>query len=251
VPLPARLFRWGVTGWPRMDCRKGAKRGEGHPTPFPYSNWGPVVGVLGVFLALIAGAILGVPALLGHKPHGVVTSFARSWEQLAAEGGFLLVPIVIAARWGATSIGQALRSLGVRSFRFSEVKWMAAVIGIYLLFTFSYTTLIGKPHQNFGKGFGAVPFQVLLIVVMAPICEEVCFRGMLFSGLRERLPLIAAAAISGAIFGGLHALTGISAVPPLIVFGFLLALLYEKTGSIIPGILLHALNNSVALLAHH
>ena len=37
-------------------------------------------------------------------------------------------------------------------------------------------------------------------------------------------------------------------MPPLIVFGFLLALLYEKTGSIVPGILLHMLNNSVALL---
>ena len=38
-------------------------------------------------------------------------------------------------------------------------------------------------------------------------------------------------------------------MPPLIVFGFVLALLYEKTGSIVPGILLHMLNNSVALLA--
>ena len=37
-------------------------------------------------------------------------------------------------------------------------------------------------------------------------------------------------------------------VPPLIAFGVILALLYEKTGSIVPGILLHMLNNSVALL---
>ena len=93
-----------------------------------------------------------------------------------------------------------------------------------------------------------MPVQVLLIVVAAPISEEVCFRGMLFGGLRERLPRLAAALISGLIFGGLHATTGISAVPPLIVFGFVLALLYEKTGSIVPGILLHMLNNSVALL---
>jgi len=34
-------------------------------------------------------------------------------------------------------------------------------------------------------------------------------------------------------------LTGVSAVPPLIVFGFLLALLYERTGSILPGMMLH------------
>ena len=37
-------------------------------------------------------------------------------------------------------------------------------------------------------------------------------------------------------------------MPPLIFFGFVLALLYEKTGSIVPCILLHMLNNSVALL---
>jgi len=90
--------------------------------------------------------------------------------------------------------------------------------------------------------------QILLIVVAAPISEEVCFRGMLFGGLRERWPRIAAALLSGLIFGGLHAVTGLSAVPPLIAFGFILALLYEKTGSIVPGILLHMLNNSVALL---
>ena len=85
-------------------------------------------------------------------------------------------------------------------------------------------------------------------MIAAPISEEVCFRGMLFGGLRERLPRLAAALISALIFGGLHALTGLSAVPPLVAFGFVLALLYEKTGSIVPGILLHMLNNSVALI---
>jgi len=85
-------------------------------------------------------------------------------------------------------------------------------------------------------------------VIAAPVSEEVCFRGMLFGGLRTRMPRIAAALLSGLIFGALHALTGISAVPPLIFFGFVLALLYEKTGSIVPGILLHMLNNSIALI---
>jgi len=62
------------------------------------------------------------------------------------------------------------------------------------------------------------------------------------------MPRLAAALLSGLIFGGLHALTGLSAVPPLIAFGLILALLYEKTGSIVPGIILHMLNNSVALM---
>jgi membrane protease YdiL (CAAX protease family) len=91
--------------------------------------------------------------------------------------------------------------------------------------------------------------QILLIVLGAAIAEEVCFRGFLFGGLREKLPRWLAALIAGIVFGALHALTGISAVPPLIAFGVILCLLYEKTGSILPGIVLHLLNNSAALLS--
>jgi membrane protease YdiL (CAAX protease family) len=218
---------------------------------FPYSNWGPKVAVLGVFLALATGLVLSIPpALIGFRQNGELTTWANVAIELVTEGAFLMVPMLIAVRWGASSFSQVLARLGVRRFRPSALKWMAAAIGFYLFCSFAYTVLIGQPHQeDIAKGFGVPAVQILVIVFVAPICEEACFRGMLFGGLRERLPRIAAALISGAIFGGLHATTGISAVPVLIVFGFALALLYEKTGSIIPGILLHMLNNSVALLA--
>jgi membrane protease YdiL (CAAX protease family) len=205
---------------------------------FPYANWGPLAAVLGVLLALGTGIVLSVPVLI----------VASALIQLATALGFLLVPFAIAARRGAT-VREAAAQLGFRSFKPSAVKWMLAAVGAYLLFSIVYIAIFGAPHQkDIAEDFGAVPVQVLLIVVAAPISEEVCFRGMLFGGLRERLPRLAAALISALIFGGLHAATGISAVPPLIIFGFVLALLYEKTGSIIPGILLHMLNNSVALL---
>jgi membrane protease YdiL (CAAX protease family) len=219
---------------------------------FPYANWGPLAALLGVFLALGTGVVLAVPVLIADKPPsgGDLSDAANALVQLATALGFLLVPFAIAAGRGA-SVREALRQLGVRRFRPSAAKWMLAAIGAYLLFSIVYIAIFGAPHQkDVAEDFGAVPIQVLLIVVAAPISEEVCFRGMLFGGLRERLPRLAAALISGLVFGGLHATTGVSAVPPLIVFGFVLALLYEKTGSIIPGILLHMLNNSVALLGH-
>jgi uncharacterized protein len=160
-----------------------------------------------------------------------------------------MVPMAIAARHGAAGMPEILRRLGVRGFRPSALKWMAALVGAYLLFATLYSALVLEPHQkDIAEGFGTWPVQVLLIAVLAPASEEVCFRGMLFGGLREKLPRLGAALLSGLIFGGLHAFTGISAVPPLIVLGTLFALLYEKTGSIVPGILLHMLNNSVALL---
>jgi membrane protease YdiL (CAAX protease family) len=220
------------------------------PTPFPYSNWGPWVALLGVIAALGAGVVLGIPGvLLGHKANGDLTTFGNVFVQAATALGFLLVPMAIAARGGARTVGEMLSKLGLRRFKPSALKWMGAAIVAYLLFATIYSSLIVEPHQkDIAEGFGRLPIQILLIVIAAPISEEVCFRGMLFGGLREKLPRLAAALITGLIFGGLHALTGVSAVPPLMVFGFLLALLYEKTGSIVPGILLHMLNNSVALL---
>ncbi len=223
----------------------------GRKLAFPYSNWGPWVALLGVLLALGTGVVLGIPAaILGHKDDGDLTTFGNVGVQLATAVGFLMVPMAIAAQRGAATPGQIATRLGARRFQPSALKWMAAAVGAYLLFAVAYSLLVVEPHQkDIAEGFGTVPVQVLLIVVAAPISEEVCFRGMLFGGLRERLPRLGAALLTGLIFGGLHALTGISAVPPLIVFGFLLALLYEKTGSIVPGIGLHMLNNSLALIA--
>jgi membrane protease YdiL (CAAX protease family) len=201
-------------------------------------------------LALGAGILMGLPAVVIDSPgDGDLSTGANVVVQIATALGFLLVPILIASRGGEASVGQALRRLGVRSFSPSALKWMLAAIGVYLLFAGVYSAIFGSPEQeDIAESFGALPIQILLIVIAAPISEEICFRGMLFGGLRTRLPRIAAALVSGLIFGGLHALTGLSAVPPLIAFGFVLALLYEKTGSIVPGIVLHMLNNSVALI---
>jgi CAAX protease family protein len=214
----------------------------------PYSNWGVLPAVTGVLIALVAISLLAVPVQIIDNPRGDEFSTAAQIAlQLLTALGFLVVPFVIAMQFEA-SVRVAARRLGLRGFRPSAFGWMAAAAGAYLVFGAVYVALVGEPEQeDIAEGFGAVPIQVLLIVVLAPLSEEVCFRGMLFGGLRERLSTVPAALVSGAIFGALHALTGLSAVPPLIVFGFIIALLYERTGSIVPGVLLHMLNNSVAL----
>lgn len=224
---------------------------EARPARFPGVNWGAGTAILGVILALGTGIVMGVPAVIvGQNDDGDLTTIGNVALQLATGLGFLLVPMAIAAQHGAGGLGEILRRLGVRAFRPSALKWMAATGGAYLLFAMFYSLLIVEPKQeDIAEGFGTLPVQVLLIVFLAPISEEICFRGFLYGGLRQRYPRLGAALLAGVVFGGLHALTGVTAVPPLIAFGFALCLLYEKTGSIVPGILLHMLNNSVALLA--
>jgi membrane protease YdiL (CAAX protease family) len=217
---------------------------------FPYSNWGPGMALAALLVALSAQAFLAVPiALIDGTSDEEFSTGASVLLQLLGAASFVLASWAVAAMRGA-DLRLALWRLGLQRFRNSAWLWMLAAIGAYLAFAAIYVALVGEPEQeDIADSFGPWPLQVLLIVFAAAISEEICFRGMLFGGMRERLPLWAAGLISAAIFGGLHVFTGPTAVPPLIAFGFILCLLYERTGSVVPGIILHMLNNSVALIA--
>lgn len=215
-----------------------------------YATWGPAVALAGFAGALIAGLMLGIPALIiDSSPTGQdLSTGAQIAAQVATVIGFIGAALFVSARDGGP-LPAVLARLGVRRFEPSALGWMAAAVAAYVAFTVLYANWITIPKQDdIAASFGPVWVQVALVVVLAASSEELCFRGMLFGGLREGMPLWAAVLISGLIFGGLHALTGVTAVPPLMVFGMILALLYDRTGSILPGMILHALNNSLALL---
>ena len=84
--------------------------------------------------------------------------------------------------------------------------------------------------------------------MLAPIAEELFFRGFCFTALRRTLGMLPAAVLTGIIFGAIHlGGTDIEFIVPLMVFGFFLCLLYVWTDSLLPCIVLHALNNALAL----
>ena len=82
-------------------------------------------------------------------------------------------------------------------------------------------------------------------VRLAPICEELFFRGLMFRAFADRMGIVAGAALSGAIFGLVHLPAG-PLVTGLVLFGlgFGFALLRWWTGSLLPSMALHAINNS-------
>src|SRR3954471_1697248 len=146
---------------------------ERRPNGFPYANWWVGTALVGVLVALAAGIAIGIPAVIvGHQDDGDLTTLGNVGVQLATALGFLLVPMAIAAQRGASGM-EILRRLGVRRFRPSALKWMAAAIGAYLLFATFYSLLIVQPEQkDIAEGFGTWPVQVLLIAIAAPISEE-------------------------------------------------------------------------------
>ena len=143
---------------------------------------------------------------------------------------------------------------GLRSVPFWRgMKWAAIAFAIYFTFQLVYIAAV-HPNQkqttleDLGAGSSALATLVIgiLVVGVAPLAEEFFFRGFFYTSLRTRFPFLAAALIDGLVFGAVHAPTGIEAVPPLIVLGISFCVLYEATGSIIPGVILHGLNNMVA-----
>ena len=85
-------------------------------------------------------------------------------------------------------------------------------------------------------------------VIFAPLFEELAFRGLLFAILRRKFRFLPAALISAGIFGVAHGY-GLVGLISVCWSGVLWAWIYEKTGSLVPGIFAHAINNLLVCLA--
>jgi membrane protease YdiL (CAAX protease family) len=85
-------------------------------------------------------------------------------------------------------------------------------------------------------------------VLLAPVFEELAFRGLLFGVLRRRFQWMPAAFISAGIFALAH---GYGLIGFLSVFwsGLMWAWIYERTGSLLPGMIAHAANNLLVCLS--
>ena len=92
--------------------------------------------------------------------------------------------------------------------------------------------------KNLGE---VVPFLAYACVI-APVWEEIFFRGTLFPWLASRMPVNQAQWLSAVAFGAIH-LHGPTFIP-LTVFGALLAGIYRSTGSLIPSMLVHSMFNA-------
>ncbi|NBS54179.1 CPBP family intramembrane metalloprotease [bacterium] len=92
--------------------------------------------------------------------------------------------------------------------------------------------------KNLGE---VVPFLAYACVI-APVWEEIFFRGTLFPWLASRMPVSQAQWLSAVAFGAIH-LHGPTFIP-LTVFGALLAGIYRSTGSLVPAMLVHSMFNA-------
>jgi membrane protease YdiL (CAAX protease family) len=96
-------------------------------------------------------------------------------------------------------------------------------------------------------GLWGLAFAVVSACLLAPVAEEILYRGVLFHSLRIRLGVLPAALLSSAVFAVLHFYDGYG-LASVAVFGFSCALLYAACGSLTACIALHVLYNASIIL---
>jgi membrane protease YdiL (CAAX protease family) len=194
---------------------------------------------------LIGGGLLIFP-LTGSD--GVDATLAG---QAVLEIALVATAVLFASRSGAV---KPFAALGLRRPRSGWVKTAALGYLIYFGAVIAIIAIVGEPEQNdvadqlgFDENTFAAIAAAVLIVVAAPVCEEIFFRGFFFGGMRSRLPFWAAAIISAALFGSVHlADANLVAGLQLAVLGVILAWVYERTDSLWSNIAVHAFNNAIA-----
>jgi len=221
-----------------------------------YGTLGTILACLGV--AVIVANLLTLPYFLVQQaqhptesvtltPGGLVYSIVALDLVLVAIVYFRIVhPKVLS--WG---------QLGLTTSRLGERVALGVGVGILVILgsaVIEAALQAAGIHQNQEQMFEGVlnatipQFVGVLLAgaVIAPIAEEIFFRGYVFTGARRTYGMIAAFVLSSLLFALAH--LNAAAFIPIILIGLAFCYVYWKTGSLVPSMVAHMMNNAVALI---
>jgi uncharacterized protein len=224
--------------------------------------------LFGIVLTLVPwfAFVLGLDSLNAKAPpintvlstqQDAIEAIIQFFFSSLIEAAFLIAPIYIALyayRFVKPRLQPALRTLGFRKFLVGRtLLWvlilMLIILGVNILYQYLITALRLNLQTNDqillqnSKYMPLSTYATLVVAsIVAPVCEEVFFRGLVFAGFQQKMPLPLAIILSAFLFGIAH--LDPASFPILFVIGLALAFLRWRTNSLWPCILLHLVNNS-------
>ena len=146
-------------------------------------------------------------------------------------------------RWELASLkkGAFIRTAGIAFFVVSVLSIMLGIVAVLLPSNVTDASSMEDFFDAINKS--TILPQILTITVFAPIAEEALFRGYLYSAFRTKIGCFAAAILSAALFTLAHFHANPYTAGHHFMLGIVTVYLFQKTKSIIPGILLHSFWN--------
>lgn len=241
------------------------RRGFFVPPPAPIRPplvvpWEPLDVLEGIGVLYFVMALMGVLASLAIQrlPQTPAADTTRALIMTAQYLLFSAAVITYVWRVVRAPRSRRLRALGMRATHVWRL--LGEGIGGYgiLVVILAATSLGGSTGAFTGylsawqsgerlvMNMQTLPAKVLLFIlicVIAPVVEELVFRGFVFAGLRRRMTFGGAVLASAIIFALMH--TNPQGLLPITLIGIVLATLYERNRSLVPSIICHALNNTL------
>jgi len=199
----------------------------------------PVIGGLAVFQnAVFVAAALYVVGIKYRLPLSRIGLAAGSWPRRVAQGGAASIAAVL-----SNTIGQ-----NVTVYVLGVVLGQQAATDLVTREEVRTPVYRLLPQLHRPLEIAAV---VVLVAIIVPVGEEIFFRGLTFGVLRRMMNRHAAVVTSALFFASAHLLP--VEFLPILILGMILAYLYDYTGSLIPGMIAHGVNNLAALFLfyHH
>jgi membrane protease YdiL (CAAX protease family) len=216
---------------------------------------GPSVFIL-LGLALVTAAVLTAPftadALALQTGDGVVSPLGSAVILVAAQVGLLVVGYLFVYRPRALAALPAFAGRDPRAAIIAGLGWgVLAWIGssVVLILVAALLTALGQPPPV-GPAEQAIamldPLLVVVsIVIVAPLVEELFFRGIVFNAWRREAGRLPAYVGSAALFAAIH--LSLVSLLPIFLLGLALAWVYERTGSLLAAIVMHATVNGISV----
>ena len=227
---------------PMNDPRFEAPRAQRFPT------WGDMLAVIGIYLLATVGTSIVVAII------AAISGGAESLAETMSSGPMSVLSYALSM--GLTIVGvliyRKLRRGTGRMFHFSLrgfnpmlILWgfvMVLLTGVVIepvleLFPDAFLKMIDKMGMHGG-------WSILMLVVLAPVMEEVLFRGILLESVRSKHSAGRAIVVSALMFGVIHLIP--QQVVNAFAIGLILGYIYVRTESLWPVIVIHALNNAMA-----
>ncbi len=201
---------------------------------------------LSIVLAQPLRALLGG---IGVTPQMLVVAFLG----LQYLGLLAAIHVVVRRRRGLTWQDLGLRPAAPQWYR--RTLWVTLLtFGLALVLSALVQRLVGSSLENpqeavlAAGGMSAGSLLALLLVAagLGPLAEELLFRGLLYGWMRRHLGVLASASLSALLFAAVHAIPWL--IPSFFAIGVVLALLYERSGSLWPAVVAHGSYNAINLL---
>lgn len=278
---PRDPARPGERGWGETRSRRqrpSALGGVGHdskqpPTRWPWQGGQPepplvndiaqgfqrntilvglawIVGIFIVLQVIAAGILFGID----EDPTDEAEQLTALLATLVADG----VALVAIPIWLLGGRIPGLAALGLHKPGWSVMGWGIAglalsyiALGIYI----GLVTALGidalEPvsaidDDSIFRNVYLVALTGVVVVFVAPVAEEIFFRGFLIGGITRRWSLIPAVAASAIIFAAIH--LDVGSLIPFAIIGVIFAYIYVRSGNLFSSVIAHMLFNTVAFV---